>query len=539
MRRSATALAAAGGLLLAFAGAAQAFPFVYVANGANSSVSQYDGAVGSLTSLFPTSAEARNVPQDIAISPDGSSVYAPTNDGRVLQYSVGLDGALVAKTPASVAAGVSATAIAISPDGSSVYVATRDAPGEEPSTVPGAIRQYDVRGDGTLAPKGVAQVPAGDSTLPSAIAIARDGAHAYVVSSDTDEVLQFAIGAGGVLSPLSPATIDTSHGPYGIAASPDGAGVYVTNRFMNSVSSFRIGAGGALSHGAPATVATGDGPTGVALSRDGASLYVTNRGPAETVGSVSQYSVGANGALSAKSPATIGAGVEPNAIAVSRDGASVYVANLRGSAISQYDVGAGGALSAKAAATVASEPGSTAIAISPSIAGPSVSILAPLDGAVFQQRAQVVASYSCADAPGGSGIAACIGSVPVGALIETGAPGFHAFTVTATGRAANRTVRSVGYTVTAAPVGSPGSTPTSLACRSTRRFVLTVAARRTKLRKIIARLDGKRLRIRVTAKRRVVTVDLRGQRRRTAKVVVTARNTKGRAYKVTRAFKTC
>ena len=53
------------------------------------------------------------------------------------------------------------------------------------------------------------------------------------------------------------------------------------------------------------------------------------------------------------SPATVAAGATPLGVAVSPDGGSVYVANDSRDSVSQYDVGAGGALSPKSPATVA------------------------------------------------------------------------------------------------------------------------------------------------------------------------------------------
>ena len=96
-------------------------------------------------------------------------------------------------------------------------------------------------------------------------------------------------------------------------------------------------------------MAAGVDPFGVAVSPDGGSVYVANAAS----DSVSQYDVGAGGALAPKSPATVAAGDVPFGVAVSPDGGSVYVANVSGDNVSQYDVGAGGALSPKSPATVA------------------------------------------------------------------------------------------------------------------------------------------------------------------------------------------
>ena len=110
---------------------------------------------------------------------------------------------------------------------------------------------------------------------------------------------------------------------------------------MARVSQFDVGAGGALSPKSPPTVAAGTFPSGVAVSPDGGSVYVTNGGS----DSVSQYDVDAGGALSPKNPATVATGDGPFGVAVSPDGGSVYVTNILSDSVSQYDVGAGGLLS--------------------------------------------------------------------------------------------------------------------------------------------------------------------------------------------------
>jgi hypothetical protein len=78
---------------------------------------------------------------------------------------------------------------------------------------------------------------------------------------------------------------------------------------------------------------------------------------------------------------------------------------------------------------------------------PVITIASPLDGSVFQFRQPVFASYSCADEPGGSGVADCIGDVPHGAKIDTRTPGLHTFTVRASDAAGNTAQATASYTV--------------------------------------------------------------------------------------------
>ena len=93
---------------------------------------------------------------------------------------------------------------------------------------------------------------------------------------------------------------------------PGRQNVYVTNLFDDAVSQYDVGAGGALAAKTPATAATGDGPAGVAVSLDGRSVYVTN----VNGGSVSQYDVGAGGVLGPRRRRPWAAGSDPGGIAV-------------------------------------------------------------------------------------------------------------------------------------------------------------------------------------------------------------------------------
>jgi 6-phosphogluconolactonase len=128
-------------------------------------------------------------------------------------------------------------------------------------------------------------------------------------------VSQFDVGAGGTLTPKTPASVAAGTFPHGVAVSPDGKSAYVTNAFDNTVSQYDIGAGGRLKPNTPASVGTGGFPLGVAVSPDGKSVYVTN--DEFPGGTVSQYSIDPrSGALSPKTPATVATGGGPAGIAV-------------------------------------------------------------------------------------------------------------------------------------------------------------------------------------------------------------------------------
>ena len=78
---------------------------------------------------------------------------------------------------------------------------------------------------------------------------------------------------------------------------------------------------------------------------------------------------------------------------------------------------------------------------------PTITISTPADGATIAQHAVVGADYGCADEPGGSGVAGCVGTVPNGGAIDTASLGVHSFSVAAADNAGNPNTASVSYTI--------------------------------------------------------------------------------------------
>ncbi|MDH3629288.1 MAG: hypothetical protein OES25_16755, partial [Acidobacteriota bacterium] len=95
-------------------------------------------------------------------------------------------------------------------------------------------------------------------------------------------------------------------------------------------------------------------------------------------------------------------------------------------------------------------------------APPTITIDTPWEGAVFVEGAVVPASYSCEDPPpGASGVATCIGDIPVGEPIDTLGQGPHQFTVSATDVDGNASSATVNYTVSGTDVTPPSVTLTA------------------------------------------------------------------------------
>ena len=78
---------------------------------------------------------------------------------------------------------------------------------------------------------------------------------------------------------------------------------------------------------------------------------------------------------------------------------------------------------------------------------PTITLANPTDGAVYTLGQRVLADYSCADEPNGSGVATCAGTLPTGARLDTSRVGPNSFEVHTTDRAGNSASKSVSYSV--------------------------------------------------------------------------------------------
>jgi DNA-binding beta-propeller fold protein YncE len=240
---------------------------------------------------------------------------------------------------------------------------------------PGTVSQYAVGAGGLLSPLSPATVATG-SNAPTGVAVTPDGKSAYVANLG-GTVSQFNIDpVTGALSPKTPASVAGGTLPAAVAVRPDGKSAYVANANLppqpnGAVSQFSIDPlTGALSPKSPASVPAGFDPVGIAVTPDGKSAYVPNANLPSPNGNVSQYSIDPlTGALSPKTPPTVPAGLEPVQVAVTPDGKSAYVTNDNGGgaggSISQYNIDpVTGALSPKTPASVPAV-GPYGIAVSP------------------------------------------------------------------------------------------------------------------------------------------------------------------------------
>ena len=137
-----------------------------------------------------------------------------------------------------------------------------------------------------------------------------------------------------------------------------------------AVFQYTVGADGTLTPKSPPQVSVSGHPGSVAVSPDGHSVYVTNEvvttnnDTFQFTNNVLQFTVGADGTLT-PTPGGVATGNGASGIAITGDGESAYVANPGSNTISQYSVGTGGALSPRSPATVPTGSDPSQIAITP------------------------------------------------------------------------------------------------------------------------------------------------------------------------------
>ncbi len=270
-------------------------------------------------------AQGLNGAVDVAVSPDGDSVYVTGRlDDAVATFDRADDGSLTKAGCISdleegqtcggdhdgdnEAQGLAnATGVAVSPDGASVYVASQD---------DDAVSRFDRAGDGSLTAAGCVSDLEGGETCGGNhgedneaqglnrarfVVVSPDGASVYVTGSNDHAIVHLDREPDGSLTPAEcisdvdgPQTCGAANqaqglqGARGLAVSPDGESVFVAAQDDHAISRFDRDVAGALTPagciadvGAPANCGP-DEQQGlntvqdVDVSPDGGSLYTTS-----------------------------------------------------------------------------------------------------------------------------------------------------------------------------------------------------------------------------------------------------------------------
>jgi YVTN family beta-propeller protein len=205
----------------------------------------------------------------VAITPNGSTAYVGSNTGGVTRVAVATN---TAGTTIPVGSG-SVPELAVSPDGSKVYAS--DANGTSVKVISTASNTV------------TATIPLGANNSPAGIAVSPDGTKLYVVipfsldpiPNDGGKIV--VIDTATNLIDGDPIPGDRLGSPREIAVTPDGAKAYVANVVGDSVSVIDTSSRAVTSSPSIAD------PTALAVTPDGGDVYVTQAGSPGTVSVIS------------------------------------------------------------------------------------------------------------------------------------------------------------------------------------------------------------------------------------------------------------
>ncbi len=320
-----------------------------------------------------------------AVSPDGKSLYVTSfTSGTISHFFVGTQGklsydgcisndgsgGLCADAPGTPLDGP--TDVAVSPDGRSVYVVSQFsddivhffAAPQGQLSYDGCISDGGSGGSCANAPRALSD--------PHGVAVSPDGRSVYVVSEVSNDVAHFfaapqgqltydgciSDGGSGGLCADAPGELS---GAAGVAVSPDGTSVYVASIGSATITHFFAAPQGQLSYDgcignagsggcADAPGAPLSGADDVVVSPDGHAVYATGFNSNDVV----HFFAAPQGQLSYDGCISDGSGgtcvnapgtplTQAKSLAISPDGATVYVTSFAGSVLSRYSVASPGA----------------------------------------------------------------------------------------------------------------------------------------------------------------------------------------------------
>jgi 6-phosphogluconolactonase len=343
--------------------------YAYATNFNSGTVSQYMiGSMGALAALTPATVAAGASPFSVSAEPSGEFVYvANYNANTVSQYAIGAGGVLSPVGTGAVMTGSHPNGVTIDPANKHAYVANF---GDN------TVSQYNIDTTGALAPMSAPTVPTG--SFPASVVISPNGKYAYVAdfacsgpgcAATQGTISQYAVGADGALTPMSPAAVNTGSAasqPNSLIVDPTSAYLYVANAGDNTVSQFNIGASGALTLAGTPVATGGTYPFSMTVDPTGKYVYVANTGSVPNTpvvaGTISQFSIGALGVLAPIAPGPVAAGLGVSSVTVDPTGAFAYATNRGESSLSQYTIGVNGALTPMSTPTVVAGTNPTSIA---------------------------------------------------------------------------------------------------------------------------------------------------------------------------------
>jgi 6-phosphogluconolactonase (cycloisomerase 2 family) len=258
------------------------------------------------TSPFPS--DGRN-PVAEAVAPDNQNLYVVNrDDNTIVQFNIGNDGKLyphdTVNTP-----GIFPMAVAV--NGSNLFVLDTFQPLPLCSTAQpcsGSIAVYNITSgtafqtDGELSKAPIANgnltywpltgANASHVIVPTGVNVLKSGAEVYVSAYDSTAsigyVFGFAVGSGGVLTPVPGSPFAVGTHPSAVASDGSSSYIYVTDSITaGKVHAFTVASNGALTEIVGSPFAAGSQPSAIVVDSAYPYAYVAN----QTDGTVSGYTI--------------------------------------------------------------------------------------------------------------------------------------------------------------------------------------------------------------------------------------------------------
>lgn len=364
--------------------------FVYVANEASDDISAYtiNTTTGELQELSGARVAAGDGPRSVAMDPQGRFAFvASANSGSVSAYRINASGTLTAAGAPVNVRGLNPSCAAVDPSGKFVYVTNTGSNdlsvlAIDPSS--GALTELDGSPVATrLSPIGLSIDASGkfayvahssreiatfaidpvNGTLHalSSSAIVRAGVSpnfivttqgasplvfkprfAYIANARSGSIGGFSVNpSSGLFQNLTGSPFSSGSAPRSVTTDLRGRFAYVTrDGGANRVAGFSISAAGRLLAVPGSPFATGVDPKHVRIEPSARFLYVLNKNVAPALGTVSGFTINADGSLTPMQSVPATAGLLPEFIAIDPLGMFLYVANSGESTISAFAIDA-------------------------------------------------------------------------------------------------------------------------------------------------------------------------------------------------------
>jgi len=290
--------------------------FIYVANSSTSVSSVAAFTINSTPAVAALSGSPFTTalpPNALAVTPKDTFLYVASLSGGIYAYTINSDGTLtVANSGSPVATGVSPITMKIDPTGQWLIAAD----------LTPQVYVFGINAStGALTTQGnaVALDPGSTTNL----IITPNGQYVFIsLGTGGVDILTFN-STTGVISKLNQILNPkaSTNADFGLASDPNSTYLFVTETGINSVRVLTINTTGSstLTELATSPVKTGLGPSQVIVA-DGSYVYVTNR----TDGTISGFTLAANGSLTALTGSPYTTGTAP--VDIVEDKSNTYIA---------------------------------------------------------------------------------------------------------------------------------------------------------------------------------------------------------------------